>query len=64
MHCVCEGVVEQLLRSWFSAGKKDSLFFIGDKIDDTEKDFLSIKPVSEITRTPTSIGDKRDWKGL
>ena len=56
--------MEQLSRSWFSADKKDSLFFIGDKIDDIDKDFLSIKPVSEITRTRRSIGDKKDWKGL
>lgn len=63
MHCVCEGVVEQLLKSWFSQHKKDDLFFIGDKIDEIDNDFLSIQPISEITRTPRSIGDKKDWKG-
>lgn len=59
MHCVCEGVVEQLLNSWFSQDKKDTLFFIGD----VDKEFLCIQPISEITRTPRSIVDKKDWKG-
>lgn len=63
MHCVCEGVVDQLLNSWFSQDKKDTLFFIGDKIEDVDKEFLCIQPISEITRTPRSIVDKKDWKG-
>lgn len=63
MHCVCEGVVEQLLNSWFSREKKDELYFIGNKIEEVDLEFLSIQPVSEITRTPRSIADKKDWKG-
>lgn len=63
MHCVCEGVVEQLLNSWFSQDKKDQVFYIGDKIEEIDRDFLSIQPISEITRTPRSIVDKKDWKG-
>ena len=63
MHCVCEGVVEQLLNNWFSQEKKEKLFFIGDKVDDIDKEFLSIQPVSEITRLPRSFADKKDWKG-
>ena len=63
MHCVCEGVVEQLLNSWFSQEKKDELYFIGNKIEEVDLEFLSIQPVSEITRTPRSIADKKDWKG-
>ena len=51
MHCVCEGVVEQLLNSWFSQEKKDKLYFIGNKIEEIDSEFLSIQPVSEITRT-------------
>lgn len=63
MHCICEGVVEQLLNSWFSPDKKEKLFFIGGKIEEVDKVFLSIQPISEITRTPRSIVDKKDWKG-
>ena len=62
MHCVCEGVVEQLLNKWFSQDKNE-LFFIGDKVEAVGKQFLSIQPISEITRTPRSIMDKKDWKG-
>lgn len=63
MHCVCEGVVEQLLNSWFSQDNKDKLYFIGNRIEEVDKEFLSIQPVSEVTRTPRSIVDKNDWKG-
>lgn len=62
-HCVCEGVVEQLLNSWFSQDNKDKLFFIGNRIEEVDKEFLSIQPISEVTRTPRSIVDKKDWKG-
>lgn len=62
MHCVCEGVVEQLLNSWFSQDNKDKLYFIGNRIEELDKEFLSIQPVSEVTRTPRSIVDKKDWK--
>ena len=63
MHCVCEGVVEQLLNSWFSQDNKDKLYFIGNRIEEVDKEFLSIQPISEVTRTPRSIVDKKDWKG-
>ena len=63
MHCVCEGVVEQLLNSWFSQDNKDKLYFIGNRVEEVDKEFLSIKPISEVTRTPRSIMDKKDWKG-
>lgn len=63
MHCVCEGVMEQLLNSWFSQDNKDKLFFIGNRIEEVDKEFLSIQPISEVTRTPRSIVDKKDWKG-
>ena len=63
MHCVCEGVVEQLLNSWFSQDNKDKLYFIGKRIEEVDKEFLSIQPISEVTRTPRSIVDKKDWKG-
>ena len=55
MHCVCEGVVEQLLNSWFSQENKDKLYFIGNKIEEIDSELLSIQPVSEITRTTRSI---------
>lgn len=55
MHCVCEGVVEQLLNSWFSQEKKDKLYFIRNKKEEIDSELLSIQPVSEVTRTTRSI---------
>ena len=63
MHCVSEGVVEQLLNSWFSHDNKDKLYFNGNRIEEVDKEFLSIQPISEVNRTPRSIVDKKDWKG-
>ncbi len=63
MHCICEGVVDQLLKSWFSVDKKNELYFLGNSSEKIDKDLLSIKPTSEITRIPRSIVDKKDWKG-
>ena len=63
MHCVCEGVVEQLLSGLFCQDNKDKLYFIGNRIEEVDQEFLSIKPISEVTRTPRSIVDKKDWKG-
>ena len=62
MHCICEGVVEQLLNSWLAQDLKKKTFD-GDKREDSDKDLQSIKPISEITRTPRSIVDEKDWKG-
>ena len=63
MHCICEGVVEQLLNSWFSPENKGKLFYLGDKLENSSKDLMSIRPISEITRRPRSIVDRKDWKG-
>lgn len=52
-----------MLKSWFSADKRNELYFIGNSSEEIDNDLLSIKPTSEITRTPRSIVDKKDWKG-
>lgn len=46
-------------KSWSSTDRKNELYFLGN----IYSDLLSIKPTSEITRTPRSIVDKKDWKG-
>ena len=63
MHCICEGVVDQLLKSWFSTDRKNELYFLENISEAIDNDLLSIMPTSEITRTPRSIVDKKDWKG-
>lgn len=64
MHCVLLGVAKMLLHLWFDNGQKGKPYFCGNNIDQAEKRLLSIKPTSDITRTPRSIGEHRKyWKG-
>ncbi|CAB4006609.1 Hypothetical predicted protein [Paramuricea clavata] len=37
-------------------------FYLGSKIEDISKELLSITPTCEITRTPRSLEDIKDWK--
>lgn len=65
MHCICEGVVEQHLNMWFGRSNENTSFpcFIGNQSNEIDKELLSIKPTSEITRKPRKIADRKDWKG-
>ncbi|XP_028517453.1 uncharacterized protein LOC110247556 isoform X1 [Exaiptasia diaphana] len=63
MHCVLLGVVKMLLHLWFDTSQKGKPYFCGKNIDQAEERLLSIKPTSNITRTPRSIGEHRKyWK--
>ena len=61
MHCVLEGVMEQLMRCWFE--NSDSNVSLKSKQEAIDKDLLSIQSISEITRTPRSLSDWKHWKG-
>jgi hypothetical protein len=63
MHCVCEGVVDQLISQWLKKSNTKADFYLGSKIEDISKELLSITPTCEITRTPRSLEDIKDWKG-
>ncbi|CAB4028732.1 Hypothetical predicted protein [Paramuricea clavata] len=63
MHCICEGVVDQLISQWLKKSNTKADFYLGSKIEDISKELLSITPTCEITRTPRSLEDIKDWKG-
>lgn len=63
MHCICEGVVNQLLKHWFDKEKKNDLSSIFLQLKNISTELISIKPPSELTRRPRRLEDKKDWKG-
>lgn len=63
MHCVCEGVVDQLISQWFNKANSKQSFYLGSKEEEISKELTGITPTCEITRTPRSLADVKDWKG-
>lgn len=64
LHCLCLGVVKTTVSWWLQGSNKDETFYLGSPqkmrlIDDV---LLSIKPPTEITRTPRSISQWKIWK--
>lgn len=55
IHCVCEGVVDQLISRWLD--KSNS------KVEEISKELTSVTITCEITRSPRSLADVKDWKG-
>lgn len=64
MHCICEGVVDQLLSKWFNKSNAKQPYYLGSKEKEISTQLLSIKPCCDITRTPRSLEDIKDWKGI
>ena len=64
MHCICEGVVKQLLKHWFQKEKKNDVSSIFTKMDSVSSELISIKPPSELTRRPRKLKDQKDWEGI
>lgn len=63
LHCICEGVVNQLLKYWFGKEKKNDVSSLFTQLDNVSSELISIKPPSELTRRPRKLKDIRDWKG-
>ena len=55
------GVVDQHLRAWFD--DKSSENYLGGSLEEIDGQFLSLRPISQITRRPRSISDWKQWKG-
>ena len=64
MHCICEGVVNKLLKHWFHKEKKKEVSSIFTQMDNVSSELISITPPSELTRRPRELKDKKDWKGI
>lgn len=62
MHCVCEGVVDQLLSQWLDKSNSKESFYLGSKVEEISKELTTVTPTCEITRTPRSLADVKDWK--
>ena len=63
MHCVCKGVVDQLILRWLDRSNSKQSFYLGSKVEEISEELKAITPTSEITRTPRSLADVKDWKG-
>ncbi|XP_067019318.1 uncharacterized protein [Acropora muricata] len=62
MHCVCEGVIDQLISRWLDKSNSKLSFYLGSKVEEISKELTAITPTCEITRTPRSLADVKDWK--
>ena len=62
-HCVCEGVVDQLILQWLDKSNSKLSFYLGSKVEEISKELTAITPTCEITCTPRSLADVKDWKG-
>ena len=63
MHCMCEGVIDQLISRWLDKSNSKLSFYLGSKVEEISKELTAITPTCEITRTPRSLADVKDWKG-
>lgn len=63
MHCVCEGVIDQLISRWLDKSNSKQDFYLGSKVEEISKELIAITPTCEITRTPRRLGDMKNWKG-
>lgn len=62
LHCVLIGVVKTLVEAWFDSVNSDRLWYLGRRVEEVDSRLLAIKPPTEITRTPRSIIDRKQWK--
>ena len=63
MHCVCEGVIDQLISQWLHKSNSKQGFYLGSQVDAISKELKAKTPTCEITRTPRSLADVKDWNG-
>ena len=63
MHCVCEGVVDQLIAKWLNKANSKQSFYLGSKVNEISEELTAITPTCEITRSPRSLADVKEWKG-
>ncbi|KAM7292842.1 uncharacterized protein ISCGN_025977 [Ixodes scapularis] len=61
-HCVCLGVMRQLMKLWLDSENHSHPWYIGTQIPAMNKILLSMQPPSEITRTPRRLEDRAYWK--
>lgn len=62
LYCVLIGVVKACVEAWFDFTNSNRLWYLGRYIDVLNFHLLAIKPPTEITRSPRSINDRKQWK--
>lgn len=60
LHCLLLGCCRQVCNLWLE--KTQDAWYIGNKIVALDKTLLSIKPPSNLTRTPRSLQQRAQWK--
>ena len=55
MHCVCEGVIDQLILWWLDKSNLKLSFYLGSKVEEISKESIAI--------TPRSLADVKTAKG-
>lgn len=63
MHCVCEGVIDQLLAQWLDKSNSKKAFYLGSVVEKISQELTAITPTCDVTHTPRSLADVKDWKG-
>lgn len=62
MHCVLLGVVKTFVEAWFDSSSSEHEWYLGRHVKEFDYRLMNIKPPSEITRTPRSINDRKQYK--
>ena len=62
MHCVLLGVTKTMTNDLFDSSNSHEAWYIGTKVQDFDRKLESMKPPSEITRTPNSVKEIQHWK--
>lgn len=62
MHAVLLGVVRAICELWLNSKYSNSPWYIGLRSNEVSQRLMSMKPTSEISRTPSSIDKRALWK--
>ena len=62
MHCVCQGVMKQMMGLWVDTKHHGQDFYIGTKVKLIDERLQQISPPSEIHRSPRSLSERCYWK--
>ncbi|XP_072145539.1 uncharacterized protein [Dermacentor andersoni] len=60
MHCVLEGVTQQITELWLTGA--GTPFYIGRHIQEVENRIRDLKPPASFCRLPRPIGERKYWK--
>ena len=62
MHSCLLGVVRRLLNLWLNSQNHNKTYYIGHLSTLIDRRLLSIKPITELSRAPRPVSDRKHWK--